>query len=761
METITLRTPSPQNIAENVAKIVATSVVPSVATSVPHRPAREAWFAALAATALPLALYVWALAPGLPAGDSGELITVAATGGVAHPPGYPLFTMLAGLWLHVLPLGNAAWRLNLFSAVCTAAAAGVLALAVRRATGSALAGVLAAWSWALSTQAFRYALVAEVFPLNALLAACTLLAVVSAPAAGSVALAFLCALALAHHHTLLLLAAPAFAVSAWRALAPATTRAPRARRMALAALAGLAPLAWLPLAAHHTGALVWGEPSTLRGFLSLLTRAEYGSLRLDPAAAGLAADPRHLMLFIRTLPLSLGWVTTALCIVGAIALARRPGGRVAAIALAGFALAQAWFFTRIGFSTDVPALRGVVGRFYILPLLVLAFLAGSGMAWGMGLIARTRAVRLVRPVGASLLTALVLLPLATGRLAQVSQRGNDFTETLGQAVLASAPQGTVLFVRGDMLHNSLAYLTRVLHLRPNLIVIDQELLSDPWYVRQVRARWPGLLPPLGRAEHITLTDGRRVEGVAIVRPDSAVDLLEEHGQHTLPARDVVSIVPAEPLAMFRETRARFRRGPFLEQGEDRYSGLPGTRSLLWLDQLAGRRPVALMGPKDESWTLGYELVSMGYVTLAYPRGSVPAGAVQLEAMLAAADSTDPGIYFGEYAEDSLERTELWRFPAFVARSALLLCQPDAPAVVARHPVAHARVLEFARRFEPLVPSPDPECLAAIGYLRWVDESFRDPALALRDLERALAERPALADGMRARRALVALRDSLR
>jgi hypothetical protein len=75
-------------------------------------------------------------------------------------------------------------------------------------------------------------------------------------------------------------------------------------------------------------------------------------------------------------------------------------------------------------------------------------------------------------------------------------------------------------------------------------------------------------------------------------------------------------------------------------------------------------------------------------------------------------------------------------------------------------VGDARVLAFARRFESLTPSPNPDCLVAIGYLRWVDPSLRSLDAARRDLERALRERPALADSARVRRVLAALRDSL-
>jgi hypothetical protein len=44
------------------------------------------------------------------------------TMGIAHPPGYPLFTMLAWL-LHKLPVGSPAWRINLLSVLLATASA--------------------------------------------------------------------------------------------------------------------------------------------------------------------------------------------------------------------------------------------------------------------------------------------------------------------------------------------------------------------------------------------------------------------------------------------------------------------------------------------------------------------------------------------------------------------------------------------------------------------------------------------------------------
>src|SRR5213595_3437197 len=76
-----------------------------------------------------LLLYIWTLAPTVTLTDSGELIVVARGLGVAHPPGFPLWVILAHLASRV-PLGNIAVRINFSSALFAALASAMLALVV-------------------------------------------------------------------------------------------------------------------------------------------------------------------------------------------------------------------------------------------------------------------------------------------------------------------------------------------------------------------------------------------------------------------------------------------------------------------------------------------------------------------------------------------------------------------------------------------------------------------------------------------------------
>ena len=71
-----------------------------------------------------LILYVATLAPTTQFWDTSEYIAAAYVLGIPHPPGNPLFTLIAHTW-GLMPLAAAyAERINLLAAVTSAVAAG-------------------------------------------------------------------------------------------------------------------------------------------------------------------------------------------------------------------------------------------------------------------------------------------------------------------------------------------------------------------------------------------------------------------------------------------------------------------------------------------------------------------------------------------------------------------------------------------------------------------------------------------------------------
>ena len=85
-----------------------------------------------------LGVYTYTLAPSVTLEDSGELVVAADYLGVPHPPGYPIWSMLAWFFQWVLCFipfrgqPNPAWGVSFMSAFFGALACGLIGLLISR-----------------------------------------------------------------------------------------------------------------------------------------------------------------------------------------------------------------------------------------------------------------------------------------------------------------------------------------------------------------------------------------------------------------------------------------------------------------------------------------------------------------------------------------------------------------------------------------------------------------------------------------------------
>jgi hypothetical protein len=93
---------------------------------------RPAYAAAGLASAVILVLYIITIAPTTQFWDTSEYIAAAKVLGVPHPPGNPLFVLLANVWGMIPLVEHYALRINLFAAVTSALASGFLFLVADR-----------------------------------------------------------------------------------------------------------------------------------------------------------------------------------------------------------------------------------------------------------------------------------------------------------------------------------------------------------------------------------------------------------------------------------------------------------------------------------------------------------------------------------------------------------------------------------------------------------------------------------------------------
>ncbi len=93
---------------------------------------RPPYLLAAIVSAAVLVLYIITIAPTTQFWDTSEYIAAAKVLGIPHPPGNPLFVVMANVWGQMPLVEHYALRINLFSAVCSALASGFLLLVAER-----------------------------------------------------------------------------------------------------------------------------------------------------------------------------------------------------------------------------------------------------------------------------------------------------------------------------------------------------------------------------------------------------------------------------------------------------------------------------------------------------------------------------------------------------------------------------------------------------------------------------------------------------
>lgn len=431
-----------------------------------------------------LLLYAF-LAPAYPlGGDNGEFATLAATGGIAHPSGYPLYVLWLRAWSW-LP-GSPAHAAALATALIAAIAVVVLHAACRAWGARPAAATVATALWAASPVALLLHSQAEVFALNGLVAATILwLAAPGGPVVGgrrAVLLGLCAGLGLANHLTCALLA-PIGIYGVVRGIREAPARrVPIAGLVVVALVLGLLPYAYLFVA--PTGGLSWGRVDSLGDLAHHALRADYGtgSLSAHGVAIPLAVnlEPFALQLVRAYWGVFLAGGVIALV----VRIARGPARGAWAGLAAAFVLAGPILISRFD-QAPVGVWAWMTERFHHLPLVLLAVPVAVGLELGASAIARWLPAASARVEGrerALAALAVLVLPLAAAPSLDHPRRGHSPAVDRGaRNLLRAMPEGAVVIASGDDLYFCIGYAQLVDGVRPDVHHIALELMTLPWY----------------------------------------------------------------------------------------------------------------------------------------------------------------------------------------------------------------------------------------------------------------------------------------
>ena len=238
-------------------------------------------------------------------------------------------------------------------------------------------------------------------------------------------------------------------------------------------LAGLLPYLYLPLRASARPALDWGAPDTWERFLRHVSGKQYQVWMFS----GPEAAWKQLTYFITAYPAEFAWILLPLILLGAWAAFRRQPG-------------VGWFLALLFGSCVLYAVNydiHDIDSYFLLAYVV----SGIWAAYGLAEVARRLGPkRFWLPVAGAL---AVLAAMGAVQFGRVSERGNHLVEDYTQNMFRSfRPGAVVLSAQWDYWVSAAWYYQQVERLRPDVTIIDPELLRRSWYLEQLRRQHPWL-----------------------------------------------------------------------------------------------------------------------------------------------------------------------------------------------------------------------------------------------------------------------------
>jgi len=422
---------------------------------------REWYYPAAVFIAL-VALYAYTAPRTVAFEDDGGFIMAANFLGLAHPPGYPLYTLIAkaSTWL---PFGSIAYRVHLLSGLLGAATCVVIWWIGRTLARDPLVAAVAALAYGVSPLMWSQSIIAEVYTLNTLLFFSLFALALQMLHQGRTTLlpvmGFVWGLSFCNHVPLTILGTPCLVFLLW----PLRWEVLRRLPLALVGVAlGLLPYLWMFLRSRAEPEIsFYGPIRSFDEFLHFVSRKGYAKLDNVPTA-GWDDKLQFAIFHAKETLVQLTPVGAGVALLGFIRLLRsvRLGFNLAM--LAGFVsggllvVLLAW--------REYQYIEAVI--FHVYPLVSYGFLAiwfGLGLAW----LREFTSHRLARGGGLGLGLAIVV-GLLMLHWPENDRHDETFADDYARGVLESLPQDAILFADTDADAFPMGYLNLVEGVRPDV-----------------------------------------------------------------------------------------------------------------------------------------------------------------------------------------------------------------------------------------------------------------------------------------------------
>ena len=474
--------------------------------------------------------------------DSGELATVPYVLGIAHPTGYPLWTLVTHIFSH-LPIANEEIvRLNIFCALVTSSAAVLLfyAMLLLFRSGikttdpyySIIPASFSALVLAFSQTFWDQATSVEVYAFHLFLLSATLLFFLRAIFSYRedqvidqhkwLLFAFVLGLSFTNHLTTILLA-PGFLFLYFSEFRLSKEGIRQLFILAVPFIVGLSVYAYFPIRTVQQPVLNWGYPATLERILWHVSGKQYRVWMFSSSAAAAKQWGR----FLNAAPLEFYYVPLLFSLLGAWRLLVQERRLFLFI----FLLLAGCIAYTVNYDIND------IDSYFLLAYVALAMFAGFG-AFEAGMIFKKIAARIAIVI---ILLAVVIAELSAN-WPEVDASSNYLVHDYTATILDNLkPNAIIISYQWDYFVSASYYFQYVKDVRDDVTVIDKELLRRSWYYLQMEKNHPALfekskteielfLKELYKFEHETPYDPAVIEA----RYNRMIDSFIDHNIDSVP-----------------------------------------------------------------------------------------------------------------------------------------------------------------------------------------------------------------------------------
>lgn len=429
-------------------------------------------------------IYNFTVAPSVIQIDSGELAAVQYTLGIAHPTGYPLFTILGYLFLQLPLFASNIFQANFLALVFTSVSTIFLSKILYEIL-SHYKGIILENNFiklliintsvivlGLSTTFWFQSNSVEVYSLHLLLISISLFILIKAYLGNGskywYLFAYLFGLSLTNHMTSILII-PSAIFMYFKKFGLKKESLIFGIKLSLITIisAGIVYL-YLPFRAMQSPELNWGNPINLENFLRHFTGAQYQVWIFS----SFESSKKQLTYFITNIPNEFYYPSLLFIITGVFSLFKK--NKI--IFSFTFLLLLVTIFYSINY--DIVDIDSYFLLAYISLIIFFAF----------GLLTATEFIKSLKYQKSFLILAFLILPSlqALNNFKNVDQSDNYIFEDYTKANLSTLPNNSILFsYQWDYLISPSYYFQFVENFRRDITVIDKELLRRSWYYEQL------------------------------------------------------------------------------------------------------------------------------------------------------------------------------------------------------------------------------------------------------------------------------------